>query len=150
MWGSAADDKIVYVPNVDTQLGPKKAGGLYALRLDTGEEVWHVMPPVPGCEVKDEACAPGQSAAVTLIPGAIFSGSTNGVMRAYSTADGHVLWQSSARGERLPTVNGVEASGGSINGPGPTIVGGMLFMNSGYGLNGGTPGNLLLAFGVEE
>lgn len=150
MWGSAADDKIVYVPNVDTQLGPKKAGGLYALRLDTGEEVWHVMPPVPACEVKDEACAPGQSAAVTLIPGAVFSGSTNGVMRAYSTADGQVLWQSSARGERLPTVNGVEASGGSLNGPGPTVVGGMVFMNSGYGLNGGTPGNVLLAFGVEE
>jgi polyvinyl alcohol dehydrogenase (cytochrome) len=149
MWGSAADEEVVYVPNVDTQLGPDKAGGLTALRLDTGKKVWHVMPPVPDCKVKDESCAPGQSAAVTLIPGAVFSGSTNGVMRAFSTADGRVLWQFSASGEPIMTVNGVAGQGGSINGAGPTVVGGMVFMNSGYGYGGGTPGNLLLAFGVD-
>lgn len=149
MWGSAADEEVVYVPSVDTQLGPDKAGGLTALRLDTGERVWHVMPPVPDCKIKDESCAPGQSAAVTLIPGAVFSGSTNGVMRAFSTADGRVLWQFSASGEPIMTVNGVAGQGGSINGAGPAVVGGLLFMNSGYGYGGGTPGNLLLVFGVD-
>jgi polyvinyl alcohol dehydrogenase (cytochrome) len=149
MWGAAADDNVVYVPNVDTQLGPGKAGGLTALQLNTGEELWSVKPPVPDCKVNNETCAPGQSAAITLIPGAVFSGSTNGVMRAYSTTDGHVLWQFSAMGEPIMTVNGVRGSGGSINAAGPTVVGGMVFINSGYGYGGDTPGNLLLAFGVD-
>jgi len=149
MWGAAADDKVVYVPNVDTQLGPGKAGGLTALGLETGTEVWSIKPPVPDCKVSDESCAPGQSAAISVIPGAVFSGSTNGAMRAYSTADGHVLWGFSAMGEPITTVNGVRGTGGSINGAGPTIVGGMVFFNSGYGYGGDTPGNLLLAFGVD-
>jgi polyvinyl alcohol dehydrogenase (cytochrome) len=149
MWGSAADDSVVYVPNVDTQLGAGKAGGLTALRLDNGKEVWTVKPPVPDCKVDDESCAPGQSAAITVVPGAVFSGSTNGVMRAYSATDGKVLWQFSAMGEPIMTVNGVRGQGGSINAAGPTVVGGMVFMNSGYAYNGDTPGNLLLAFGVD-
>ncbi|HLJ15877.1 MAG TPA: PQQ-binding-like beta-propeller repeat protein [Bryobacteraceae bacterium] len=149
MWGAAADDKVVYVPNVDTQLGPGKAGGLTALSLDTGNEVWSVKPPVPDCQATNETCAPGQSAAITVIPGAVFSGSTNGVMRAYSTKDGKVLWNFNAMGEPITTVNGVRGTGGSMNGGGPTVVGGMVFFNSGYGYGGDTPGNLLLAFGAE-
>ncbi|MBI3492817.1 MAG: hypothetical protein HY047_13725 [Acidobacteria bacterium] len=48
------------------------------------------------------------------------------------------------------TVNGVPAKGGSLNGPGPVVVGGMLLMNSGYAYLGmGIPGNVLLAFGIE-
>ena len=47
------------------------------------------------------------------------------------------------------TVNGVKGNGGSIDGPGPVVVGGMLFINSGYAVFGGTPGNVLLAFSVE-
>jgi polyvinyl alcohol dehydrogenase (cytochrome) len=44
------------------------------------------------------------------------------------------------------TVNGVKAHGGSIDGPGPVVVNGMVFINSGYPRNGGVPGNVLLAF----
>jgi len=150
MWGAAADENVVYVPNVDTQLGAGKSGGLTALRLDTGAELWSVRPPVPDCKTNDESCAPGQSAAITLIPGAVFSGSTNGVMRAYSTENGSVLWQFSAMGEPIDTVNGVSGVGGSLNGAGPTVVGGMVFMNSGYAYGGDTPGNLLIAFGVDQ
>jgi len=47
------------------------------------------------------------------------------------------------------TVNGVEGRGGSIDGPGPAIAGGMLFANSGYVSAGGMPGNVLLAFTVD-
>jgi polyvinyl alcohol dehydrogenase (cytochrome) len=47
-------------------------------------------------------------------------------------------------------VNGVAAKGASMLGPGPTIAGGMLYVNSGYGAFGGRPGNVLLAFGVES
>jgi polyvinyl alcohol dehydrogenase (cytochrome) len=87
-----------------------------------------------------------QSAAITLMPGAVFSGTTNGIMRAYDTADGRVLWTYDAN-QPYTTVNGVTAKGGSFNGPGPVIAGGMVFMNSGYSYLGfGASGNVLLAF----
>ena len=47
------------------------------------------------------------------------------------------------------TVNGTEGHGGAIDGPGPVIANGMLFVNSGYGLFGQMQGNVLLAFGME-
>jgi polyvinyl alcohol dehydrogenase (cytochrome) len=45
-------------------------------------------------------------------------------------------------------VNEVPGRGGSLNGPGPVIVGGMVFVESGYASNG-IPGNVLLAFSVD-
>jgi polyvinyl alcohol dehydrogenase (cytochrome) len=36
-----------------------------------------------------------------------------------------------------------------IIGPGPVVVDGKIFVNSGYGAYGGRPGNVLLAFGVD-
>jgi polyvinyl alcohol dehydrogenase (cytochrome) len=47
------------------------------------------------------------------------------------------------------TVNKIPAHGGSLDGPGAAVAGGMLFVNSGYGYFFGMPGNVLLAFGVE-
>ena len=47
------------------------------------------------------------------------------------------------------TVNGVKAKGGSLDGAGPVVVGGMVFVNSGYPRFGGMPGNVLLAFGID-
>jgi polyvinyl alcohol dehydrogenase (cytochrome) len=47
-------------------------------------------------------------------------------------------------------VTGVQTCALPILGaPGPTIAGGMVFVNSGYGVTGTRPGNVLLAFGVE-
>jgi hypothetical protein len=43
----------------------------------------------------------------------------------------------------------IEASGGSLDGAGPAIAGGMLLVNSGYGVWGGMPGNVLLAFSID-
>ena len=48
------------------------------------------------------------------------------------------------------TVNGVKANGGSIDGPGPVVVGGMVYVTAGNGGIVGSPGNVLLAFGLEE
>ena len=39
--------------------------------------------------------------------------------------------------------------GGSFDGPGPTIVDGMVYVNSGYGFQGGMGGNALIAFSVD-
>jgi polyvinyl alcohol dehydrogenase (cytochrome) len=33
-----------------------------------------------------------------------------------------------------------------MDGPGAVVAGGMVYVNSGYGRNGGMPGNVLLAF----
>ena len=43
-------------------------------------------------------------------------------------------------------MNGAPGKGGAMDGPGPAIAGGMLFLCSGYGAWGGAPGNVLLAF----
>jgi len=144
-WGSAADDRHGYFATADQQLGAK-AGGLAALNLATGEPVWKTPPPAGNCT--GAACAQPQSAAITVIPGVVFSGATNGMMRAYASGDGKVIWEYNTA-QPYTTVNGVAAKGGSLNGPGPVVAGGMLFMNSGYAYLGfGAPGNVLLAFGV--
>jgi polyvinyl alcohol dehydrogenase (cytochrome) len=46
-------------------------------------------------------------------------------------------------------VNAVPGRGGSLDGPGPVIGGGMLYVNSGYVAAGGAPGNVLLGFSVD-
>jgi polyvinyl alcohol dehydrogenase (cytochrome) len=146
-WGSAADDQNGYFAVADQQLGAN-AGGLSALKLATGEEAWKTPPPPVECAA-GRNCAQPQSAAITVIPGVVFSGTTSGIMRAYAAADGRVLWDYNTAHD-YATVNGVKAKGGSLNGPGPVIAGGMLFMNSGYAYLGyGAPGNVLLAFGLD-
>jgi polyvinyl alcohol dehydrogenase (cytochrome) len=164
-WGSAADADYVYVALSDVErrpaptdsaagrasvfgvpyeLDPNAGGGLFALKLDTGEIVWHT--PNPGCE--RPGCSPAQSAAVTAIPGIVFSGGVDGHLRAYSAKDGKIIWDVDTQRE-YRTVNGVKANGGSLDGPGAVIVGGMLYVNSGYFFQGSAPGNVLLAFSVD-
>jgi polyvinyl alcohol dehydrogenase (cytochrome) len=82
-----------------------------------------------------------------VIPGVVFSGSNDGTLRAYSSADGAILWEADTNRE-FETVNGVAGKGASMLGPGPVIVDGMVFVDSGYGAFGGRPGNVLLAFGL--
>ena len=91
------------------------------------------------CDDAKPTCRASQGAAVTVIPGAVFSGSLDGGMRAYSTKDGSILWTFDTNKE-FPTVNGVKANGGGIEGPGAIVAGGMLFFNSGYGGFVGNPG----------
>ncbi len=147
-WGSAADATVGYFPVSDMMLGQEAAGGLHALKLDTGEPLWEARPPRADCK-DPRNCVQAQSAAVSLMPGAIFSGTTTGIMRAYDTKDGRVLWTYDAN-QPYTTVNGVPGKGGSFNGPGPVIAGGMVFMNSGYAYLGfGTGGNVLLAFAPQ-
>jgi polyvinyl alcohol dehydrogenase (cytochrome) len=153
-WGSAADQLNVYValsdiaripvPNSQATLpDPEGGGGMFALRLDNGQRVWHTPPVRCG----RERCSPAQSAAVSAIPGVAFSGSVDGHLRAYSAANGAVLWDFDTV-RTYDTVNSVPARGGSLNVGGPAISGGMLFVNSGYVQNG-MPGNVLLGFSVD-
>ena len=144
-WGSAVDNENAYFPLSDS-LRPNP-GGLHAVALETGKPVWVAPPAEPKCG-KGRGCNAAQSAAITVIPGAVFSGSVDGGIRAYSTKDGSVIWEYDTNRE-FETVNGVIANGAAINGPGPVVAGGMVYTNSGYGNLGGRPGNVLLAFGVD-
>lgn len=163
MWGSASDGQNMYVAESDLGfkgiapdknspegfrllLNPNQGGGLFALDLKTGEKVWSA-PPTHDCGDRDN-CSPGQSQAVTGIPGVVFSGSLDGHLRGYSTSSGEILWDVDTVRE-YRTVNGQSARGGSLDGPGPVVAEGMLYVSSGYGQFGGMSGNVLLAFSVE-
>ncbi len=153
-WGMATDGRLAYAPNADrnvviSDVNPEheRAPGLYALDLMTGEIVWGAPAPENGCEGK-ERCYAAISAAVTAIDGVVFAGGLDGVIRAHSTMDGTVVWEFDTT-HVTESSNGVPARGGAIDGPGPVVAGGMLFVNSGYGTFNQMPGNLLLAFGVR-
>ena len=145
-WGSAADEQNIYVPVSDVLEPADKAGGLYAIRMATGERVWHTPAPPLNC-TGGQGCTGAQSAAISVMPGAVFSGSIDGHFRAYSTTDGKIIWDFNTM-QPFETVNGVKAQGGSIDAAGPVIAGGMVLTNSGYGQWRGKPGNVLLAFGL--
>jgi polyvinyl alcohol dehydrogenase (cytochrome) len=127
-------------------LDPKKGGGLHAIDLKTGKLVWSTKP-IPCPETRTD-CSPAQSAAVTAIPGVVFSGSVDGHLRAYSASTGDVLWDTDTERE-FQTVNGKPARGGSLDVAGPAVINGMVFVNSGYSQWGGVPGNVLLAFSID-
>lgn len=159
-WGMSYDGQSVYAAvsegaakrSTDANgasvriLDPAVGGGLTALKVSDGSKVWYAPPPECGTR---PGCSPAQSAALTSIPGAVFSGSLGGLLRAYSTEDGKVLWEFDTV-QDFKTVNGVKAKGGAIDGPGPMVIDGMVFVNSGYSRFGGLPGNVLLAFAPEK
>jgi polyvinyl alcohol dehydrogenase (cytochrome) len=118
------------------------------LRCSTGEVLWQVPAPAAKCSWGTVRCNNSQSAAATLIPGVVFSGTTDGHLRAYSTKDGQIIWDYDTA-QPVATVNGGQTKGGAVDGGGPTIANGVLYSNSGYGRIVGQPGNLLLAFTVD-
>ena len=160
-WGSATDGRNVYVALSDIgfevdrkpgsndrayNLDPTKGGGLFAFRVDNGERIWQTPP--PGCGGR-RPCSPAQSAAVTAIPGVVWSGAADGHLRGYSSSDGKIIWDYDTAHE-YQTVNGTSGRGGAIDVAGPVVAGGMLFAISGYPARGGLPGNVLLAFGLDS
>ena len=161
-WGSAADGQRMYVAISDVGIltiadaaapggrriapDPKTGGGLHALDLKSGQIVWSAKP--AECPDTQAICSPAQSAAVSAIPGAVFSGALDGHLRAYSSGDGRVLWDFDTARE-FATVNGAPARGGSIDATGAAVVGGLVTVMSGYDQFGGMPGNVLLVFSVD-
>jgi polyvinyl alcohol dehydrogenase (cytochrome) len=147
-WGSAADAERVYAPVSDAAATNGPPGGLVALRLSDGKQLWRAAPSPPRCSWGARGCLAAQSQAVSAIPGVVFSGSEDGHLRAYASGDGRVIWDVDTA-QSYATVNGVPAAGGSLDNGGPTLAGGILFVNSGYGRIVGEPGNALLAFSVD-
>ncbi len=136
-FGGGADDQSAYFG--------LRSGGVAAVSLKTGAKEWFT--PVPG--QRPGGPPQGQTAALTVIPGVVFSGGWDGILRAFSAEDGHEIWEVNTAHD-YETVNGVKANGGSMAAPGPTIVGGRLFVGSGYMFGGGsTAGNVLLVFSAQ-
>ncbi len=145
-WGIASDGARVYVPVAE--IYNPTPGGLHAVDLATGARAWYAPPEPPACGKPSRACSGAEFSAVTAIPGIVFSPSNDGAVRARSTTDGHLVWSFDTNRE-FPTINGLRAKGGSMNGPAPVVAGGMVYVSSGYGVFGLRPGNVLLAFGPE-
>jgi polyvinyl alcohol dehydrogenase (cytochrome) len=134
-FGGSADDRNAYFG--------VHSGGVVALAVTNGERTWFTpMEPAQGRGL-------GQDAAVSTIPGVVFSGGWDGVLRALSTADGKMLWQFDML-RAFETVNKVPGQGGSMGASGPTVAGGMVFAGAGYpGVQNGRNGNVLLAFSPQ-
>jgi len=147
LWGIAGHNGVAYVPlsDIDRQK-PESGGGLFALDAATGKILWTTPPPKPTCLSKP-GCTAAQLAPPSLIDGIVFAGSMDGHLRAYEMASGKIVWDFDAE-QSFPTTNGIPASGGSFSSTGPTIVDGMLYVNSGYG-GQGMAGNVLLAFSAR-
>jgi len=148
MWGAAADDRFTYVALSDWDPGKAEAGGgVFGVEIATGKTAWSTPAPKPAC-LGTPGCSAAQPSPVSAIPGVVFAGSLDGHLRAYDSAAGGIVWDFDTL-QQFPTVNGIKAHGGSINGSGPIVAGGMLFCNSGYARLPVMPGNVMLAFSVE-
>jgi polyvinyl alcohol dehydrogenase (cytochrome) len=157
-FGMAADAENVYV-GISDVIVRNNAGkpGLYALRIRDGADVWSFAAPRGTCRWKNNYCHPAISQAVSAIPGVVFAASMDGNFRAFSASDGKVIWQFNTAAQPYTTVLGKQADGGVMDGAGPTIVGGMVYVHSGYagrsterrGDLSGREGNVLVAFSVD-
>ena len=152
-WGMCSDGKLVFAANADNMIAidkrdssVKASPGLFALDLRSGKQVWKTAsPPCPG----NQDCLAFNSAAPSVVPGIVFAGTLDGHIRAYATKDGKILWDFDTA---IPfeTSDGLKGHGGALDGPAPVVSEGMLFVNSGYGMFGELPGNVLLAFKTGE
>jgi polyvinyl alcohol dehydrogenase (cytochrome) len=134
VWGGTADGQRVYYPL------QQAGGGLKALNLQTGKVEWNA--PI-------NADRRGQAAPASSIPGAVFTGAWDGILRAVDST-GKVIWTYDAK-QDFNTVNGVIANGGSFGSSGGAVfAGGMMYVTAGYtGIMGGSQGNVVLAFGTD-
>ncbi|WP_309604865.1 PQQ-binding-like beta-propeller repeat protein [Phenylobacterium sp.] len=168
-WGIGANDTHVFVPIADfgplmaemrpgSGRGPAARAGLYALNPATGAIVWSTPAPRAPCvyasdKGKPSRCVRSQSAAPAVIPGAVLEGGLDGWFRAYDAGTGKILWEDSTTSRTYDTVNGVKGQpGGGIDGMGPTVANGMVYVvsgNNGAARVGSNGVNVLLAYSVD-
>ncbi|MGH1470985.1 MAG: PQQ-binding-like beta-propeller repeat protein [Cellvibrionaceae bacterium] len=160
-WGIAFKDNHVFAPinrpygfrpsaNIDKSIKP----GMNAINIDTGEISWSYNAE-PDCsgdrKERMRSCKNniGFSGAPTIIDGAVVTGSLDGFLRAFNRSTGQLLWQFDTA-QVFESINGIEAKGGSIDNASIVAANGYLFVNSGYGMFGQVPGNVMLAFKIKQ
>lgn len=151
-WGMAFDGEKVYAPISDP--GRPRPGfvpqpGLYALDARTGELAWEYRTE-PDCEGRDERMPYcrfqyGFSAATMVVGEAVVQGSLDGHLRVFDAGSGEVIFSYDTVRD-YEGANGVAGQGGAIDNASVIAANGLLLVNSGYGMFGQTPGNVLLAF----
>ena len=123
-WGIAADHDRLYVPVSDigrllhfngTADEPPGKPGLYALDPQNGKVVWEHPAPQAPChyaadKAKPSVCVRAQSAADSVMPGVVFSGTLDGWFRGYDTQSGKIIWEYSTTAQTYDTVNGIKAN----------------------------------------
>jgi len=160
-FGTAADGERVYAGVSDIVVFPREKGkpGLWALDARTGAVVWNQPTAIaPTCRWKGIWCHGAISQAISVIPGVVFAGSYDGHFRAYDAKTGKIVWDVDTGTDPVTALNGKQVYGGVMDGAGPTIAGGMVYVHSGYAGRSGTTGgrnmrnadgNVLMAFSVD-
>ena len=149
-FGIAADNDTLYVPISDIHVPSGQAQpGITALRTSDGAILWRTRNPTQPCGWNNVYCFPGVSQAISAVPGVVFAGSMDGRFRGFDAATGRVVWEYDTASSPVMTIAGREAQGGVLDGAGPAIAGGMVYVNSGYWGRADRPGTVLMAFSVD-
>ena len=149
-FGLAANGNTLFVPISDIYVAAAQAApGITALRISDATILWQTRPPKQPCAWQNAYCFPGVSQAISAIPGVVFGGSMDGRFRAFEAASGRPIWEYDTASAPVMTVAGQPAQGGVLDGAGPTIAGGMVYLNSGYWGHSDRPGTVLMAFSVD-
>ncbi len=152
-WGIAADGGKVIVPINDPVLNTRftPMPGVYAFDIATGRPAWSYRAQ-PNCAgerarmVENCATRYGFSAAPLVIDGATVGATLGGEVIILDNATGQVINRLDTVGPRTTLNKDIAGKGGSIDAHSISAGAGMLFINSGYGLFGQTPGNVLIAY----
>lgn len=155
-WGIATDGERVFHPINDPgdargTYVPQR--GMYSFFVGSGEPSWSFKIEAD-CENRSQRLRNcqnrnGFSATPLLIDGALVSAGVDGRLYIFDKENGDILFEYDTVRE-YDTVNAVPGMGGAIDSHSIAAGGGMLFIGSGYGRMGGTPGNVLLAFAPKN
>ena len=151
-YGMSASPEALFVgvsdlpTNNPYNVGPGHPG-IHALSLSTGDIIWR-RDLKDQCEETAFLCWHGISAAVSTVEDLVFAGGLDGILRAFDTASGDILWETPTLNS-FGAPNGVKASGGAIEADGPVLVGGEVFVTSGYDKWNEAPGNVLLVYSID-
>ena len=144
-FGFAVDNKNIYV-GISDIFSADKGAGVYAFETADGSPVWSAPGPQLPCGWSNTFCSPAVSQALTAMPGVVFAGAMNGHFRAHDAQTGRVIWDFDTAAAPVQTITGRTAQGGVMDGAGPTIADGMVYVSSGYQSRSGRPGIVLMAF----
>jgi polyvinyl alcohol dehydrogenase (cytochrome) len=151
-WGVTTDGERLFAAINDpviTGAGTPRPG-VFAVDIKTGKQAWGYDAKANcdgerGMLVKECTMKYGFSAAPVTVDGAVVAGTLGGEVMIFDGKTGELLKTLDTIGPKA-TINGVAAKGGSIDSHAISAGAGMIFVNSGYGGFGQTPGNALIAY----